>query len=358
MDSHQQRFITFQDKNSYHGLRYKQIALIGAMAEALWYGRTLVVPKIYVVPHHNYGRGFTISWEKYRDLRKSTLTFSTSSGNIELKVPIISEQELAKLNIPEEETLYIGGSSPVSAEQEKQYRHIIYDNISWKNLRHSPSLPTSSLLSQYQNVEFQFELSNLQFNSTLQNIAQKIDALLPKPYCVVHVRYGDKVCLYGGLQIEDVKTLRFSNCPKNIIDKLCNAGLQNHALYLMTNATDTDSEGLTRSLRKKFKVFTYRDFPSLCALVEGDTPDNYALFTVEIVLEDMASALAAYNKKEYLYSVRQPAGKQIVELRVNSTPSIKTRLKFSAAKLMIRTESRVSRLLSYPLNKNLSLHIR
>ena len=330
MNHYKQRFITYQENNLDQGLRFKQRVLMRVMVEALWYGRTLVVPKLIVIAKHNHGTALTVSWSKYRDLSQSTVTFSTASGNVELKTPTISEEELIKLNISEKDILRIPASHVVLPQENAKYRLIIRDHKSEMNPKSPnislPKAPMNPLLSQYQDVEFKEELIKLEFSDNVHNIAQQIKTLLPQPYCVVHLRSGDAED--GFLIMSVTKIYRYANSMKNVIAKIRNSKLQDHALYVMTNNKNIPK--YIRPLYKKFKVFTYLDFQSLRALVDRTelrNADNYMLFTVEIALMEMASSTVGIDKHNYAYSVRKPAaGKLIVALNVSVTPSLSARI--------------------------------
>ena len=337
MNHYKQRFITYQENNLTQGLRFKQRALMRAMVEAHWYGRTLVVPKLIVIAKHNHGTALTVSWSKYRDLSQSTVTFSTASGNVELKTPTISEEELIKLNISEKDILRIPASHVVLPQENAKYRLIILDYKSKMSTMSTnislPKAPMNPLLSQYQDVEFKEELIKLEFSDNVHNIAQQIKTLLPQPYCVVHLRSGDVED--GYLSIECTKMHVYANSMENVIAKIRNSKLQDHALYVMTNNKNIPK--YIRPLYKKFKVFTYLDFQSLRALVDRTelrNADNYMLFTVEIALMEMASSAVIREKPDYAYSVRKPAaGKLIVALNVSVTPSLSARIKVLRARL-------------------------
>jgi hypothetical protein len=121
----------------------------------------------------------------------------------------------------------------------------------------------------------------VEFKQCYRELAEKIVATMARPICCVHVRRTDYLEIHPTLEadtsqlnIESVlNKYRFSTC------------------YIMTSEKDTH---FFDSLKNKFTIKLYTDFPELSSLLQ----DNYALYAVECCIRALSDIrISTFNTK-------------------------------------------------------------
>jgi len=122
----------------------------------------------------------------------------------------------------------------------------------------------------------------VEFKKCYRELAEKIVATLARPICCVHVRRTDYLEIHPSLNADTsplniervLNKYRFSTC------------------YIMTSEKDTH---FFDSLKNKFTIKLYTDFPELCALVQ----DNYGLYAVECCIRALSDIrISTFNTKK------------------------------------------------------------
>jgi hypothetical protein len=121
----------------------------------------------------------------------------------------------------------------------------------------------------------------VQFKRCYRELAEKIVATMARPICCVHVRRTDYLEIHPSLNAD--------TSPVNIERVLEKYNFS--ACYIMTSEKDTH---FFDSLKRKFTIKLYTDFPELCALVK----DNYALYAVECCIRALSDIrISTFNTK-------------------------------------------------------------
>jgi len=121
----------------------------------------------------------------------------------------------------------------------------------------------------------------VQFKQCYRELAENIVATMARPICCVHVRRTDYLEIHSSLDAD--------TSPVNIERVLEKYNFS--ACYIMTSEKDTH---FFDSLKDKFTIKLYTDFPELCALVK----DNYALYAVECCIRALSDIrISTFNTK-------------------------------------------------------------
>ena len=122
---------------------------------------------------------------------------------------------------------------------------------------------------------------SIEFKQCYRELAEKIVATMMRPLCCVHVRRTDYLEIHSSLDI-DTQPLNIESVLKKYKFSTC---------YIMTSEKD---KHFFDSLKSKFTLKLYTDFPDLCALAE----DNYALYAVECCIRDLSEIrISTFNTK-------------------------------------------------------------
>ena len=121
----------------------------------------------------------------------------------------------------------------------------------------------------------------VQFKHCYRELAEKIVAKMARPICCVHVRRTDYLEIHPSLNA-DTSPLNIESVLNKYRFSVC---------YIMTSEKDTH---FFDSLKDKFTIKLYTDFPELCALLQ----DNYALYAVECCIRALSDIrISTFNTK-------------------------------------------------------------
>ena len=121
----------------------------------------------------------------------------------------------------------------------------------------------------------------VEFKQCFRELAEKIVASMARPLCCVHVRRTDYLEIHPSLDV-DTQPLNIETVLKKYTFSSC---------YIMTSEKDTH---FFDTLKRKFTIKLYTDFPELCALSQ----DNYALYAVECCIRDLSEIrISTFNTK-------------------------------------------------------------
>ena len=122
---------------------------------------------------------------------------------------------------------------------------------------------------------------SIEFKQCYRELAEKIVATMMRPLCCIHVRRTDYLEIHPSLDI-DTQPLNIESVLKKYTFSTC---------YIMTSEKDTH---FFDSLKSKFTLKLYTDFPDLCALAQ----DNYAVYAVECCIRDLSEIrISTFNTK-------------------------------------------------------------
>jgi hypothetical protein len=111
----------------------------------------------------------------------------------------------------------------------------------------------------------------VQFKQCYRELAEKIVATMARPICCIHVRRTDYLEIHPSLNV-DTSPLNIERILNKYTFSTC---------YIMTSEKDTH---FFDSLKKKFTIKLYTDFPELSSLIQ----DNYAVYAVECCIRALS----------------------------------------------------------------------
>jgi hypothetical protein len=122
----------------------------------------------------------------------------------------------------------------------------------------------------------------VEFKKCYRELAEKIVATLARPICCVHVRRTDYLEIHPSLNA-DTSPLNIERVLNKYAFSTC---------YIMTSEKDTH---FFDTLKKKFTIKLYTDFPELASLIQ----DNYAVYAVECCIRALSDIrISTFNTKK------------------------------------------------------------
>ena len=323
------KFLIYKD-SSFEGFRSRQAILLTLVYEAVWLGRTIVIPRVNLVAMHNYGVTIRRSWSEYRDFDNSYVTIKTNTESLKQR---ISYALIEDLEVDKEETLVVPYWHVINDEENTRYKLITRDcsyvTYFLRERNHLSDTPLSPILKTPNETKSPTNISViLEFSEQVLELMNKTYSLLPKPLSIVHLRRGDLVKITHSFA---ARKYGYATCMKNVLCKVRDANIDGQPIYVMTNEQNPE---YLKPLRQICEVYTFRDFPHLKSLVDGTERqvDNNMLFAVEIALLSKSSTAILISPKEYYYSVCKPASDtKIVGLSYNMQVDLRTRLVYNHA---------------------------
>ena len=246
------RLLVYIDEDTRAGLDHQASNLRAMIAEAHSLGRRAIAPSLPLLPAHNFGVLLQSSLEKYFNLRSVAVEDQPSD------VLMLDDQMHGSWPEP---IFRIGRDHAVTGEENRRYRTIVRSMAGCPDglWRLAPGLWP--------------EAGSRVFLPPSDEVIEMADALSSElgSYTSLHLRRGDKLGRFQGLH----RCTR-SDYILRILDRL--HVKPGSTVYLATNERD---ESFFDPISRKFDLRTFRDFPTLAALVEQHPPDNFMLYAVE-----------------------------------------------------------------------------
>lgn len=254
------RYLTVQVQ-ARPGINHLRFALELLVREAVSVGRMPVAFKPRFDPRHNRDHDIDVDWDRYIDLDRVELV-EAETGVLTV-IRVLRGVELD--SIESLAALWIERDHVLTARECHDFDLIVRHN---RTGLHVPAVHDGAAgLPKY--------LVRFHPSVRVERLAQAVRQRLAD-YCGVHVRRDDM------LEMKDLyPNLDRDTQPDRIGDTLARVVAEGSAVYILTNERD---KTFFTSLKKRFRVFQYFDFPELSELVEGPEPDNFLLFEVEKLL--------------------------------------------------------------------------
>ena len=262
------------------GISHRILDVKALVREAVWLGRVPVfLNSAMLGSKHNWDVEFDDPWSKYLDINNIEVYFRLENFTRNVTLSAITLAEFDALHIPASEQLDINAASTITADDNQRFRVISRvmgsADVLWGKQR---SLSRANFFvdvvvtdKDQKKKEGLLVEVHMPISQQVKDMALQVKKMLPDKYVGMHLRRGDF------LQCSIIMKI---TSPKFILRRLKQLGITTDtALFIMTNEI---APNFLNPIRKKYRVFTYKDFPNV---VKGVTfssgMDNYLLFMVE-----------------------------------------------------------------------------
>ena len=272
--------------------------LSSAVKEAVNLDRTLIVGTFGIDADGNLGYALeNLSYEQFIDLNKTQICKINNSDMIDLTESFchINARDFDLNTYPGDEILSIDGNQAITAEQNQSYKVIIRKA---DNIEHADNYPNtlvrffpSAEVDRLSNIVLKAMGTNLEevkkratihygvdFSSN-QDYFQKPAPSHPAYYKCVHIPYTK----------HPTPEQLYMTDPRQIKKNLKRLGGKNDTVYIISNISDPN---YFKTLKKRYTLYQYHDFPELKALISGDNRqpiNNALLYSVEKNILELAA---------------------------------------------------------------------
>ena len=292
MNTDHDKYLVLRMPEESAGLDHVLALVRGAIKEAIYLKRILIIDKCTMHEVHNLGHELSLDIERYINLNKTRIYKTDENGSIkELDNPLrlMPAKDFNHNKYSEELVLRLSGIAPISEAQNNKYEVVV--RTARDRSYGGPVYPDMLTIALYPSdkVEYLTDMVLRAMGTSLSDTRKRsavhrgIDytsnrdtwqnTILDSPlyYACLHAR-GNDVSTYAYF-----KQASSSSHIRDIIKQKIPRGM---SIYIMTNII---KPGYLSFLEKDYIVYRYYDFPELKNLVSGgkSSVDNAMLYSVE-----------------------------------------------------------------------------